>query len=180
MDQQLLQRTRYVLRSRVRKVQTCPNALFVSTCQHLLAWIENHPVLSGTVHYLRNVPGEHKERIEKTLAEATEAMRNVLKTFQTLKDEDGIPLALQYTAHYINLVRSTVEKLNMISDKRKKNILENLGEVESVLATLTSVYNELYALKDEESNAKKIIAIAKQIEVLTEMIKQIKEAHDSE
>lgn len=76
MDQLLLQRTRYVLRSRIRRVQTCPAALFVPTCQHLLKWIENHPVLSGIVCHLKEVPGEYKEQVTMTLNDAPEKVRS--------------------------------------------------------------------------------------------------------
>lgn len=75
MDQQLLQRTRYVLRSRVRRVQTCPSALFLAACQQLLKWIENHLVLSGIAHRLREIPGDYQERIEKTLNDAPEKVQ---------------------------------------------------------------------------------------------------------
>jgi len=75
MDQMLLQRTRYVLRSRIRRVQTCPEALFLPACLHLLKWIDNHPVLSGIALHLREVPGEYKARIAQTLSEAPEVAK---------------------------------------------------------------------------------------------------------
>ena len=43
MDPQLVQRTRYVLRSRTRRAQTCPNVLLGSACTQLVAWLKNHP-----------------------------------------------------------------------------------------------------------------------------------------
>ena len=76
MDEQLLQRTRYVLRSRVRKVQTCPSAIFVSTCQHFLRWIQNHPLFFGSIRHLHEIPGEFKDRILKTLNEIPDAVQS--------------------------------------------------------------------------------------------------------
>ena len=116
MDQELLQRTRYVLRSRVRKVQTCPKALFVSTCRHFVRWIENHPVLSGSVHYLQNVPGVNIERITKTLSEAP---------IKALTGEDYDPGS--YNANYfeehasicLSLVEAVARIENITKDKDK-------------------------------------------------------------
>ncbi|HXX23493.1 MAG TPA: hypothetical protein VEO19_10105 [Terriglobia bacterium] len=70
MDPQVIQRTRYVLRIRVRRAQTCPLALFPSACEHLLAWLESHPVLSSLVPRLKSPPAEAREQIEKIIADA--------------------------------------------------------------------------------------------------------------
>ncbi|MEN3313736.1 MAG: hypothetical protein V7645_3065 [Actinomycetota bacterium] len=53
MDQEVVQRTRYVLRSRFRRAQSCPPALFSATCAQLVAWLTSHPVLAGHLHALR-------------------------------------------------------------------------------------------------------------------------------
>jgi len=69
MDQLLIQRTRYLLRARFRRVQTCPNAMFVNSCRQLLHWIQNHPLLRYVVEDLSKVEGEHVSRIKQTLIE---------------------------------------------------------------------------------------------------------------
>lgn len=53
MDSQLVQRTRYLLKSRVKYAQTCPFYLFQSACLQLLNWLEQHPIFSGILHGLR-------------------------------------------------------------------------------------------------------------------------------
>ncbi len=58
MDPQLVQRTRYVLRSRVRRTQTCPLPLFPSACKHLVDWLTNHPIFSSLVIELERRSGE--------------------------------------------------------------------------------------------------------------------------
>src|SRR5579863_9270989 len=75
MDGLLLQRTRYVLRTRVRRVQTCPPVLFVSACNHLMQWVENHPIMSPVVSSLRKETGEFREHIAQTLREAPQSLR---------------------------------------------------------------------------------------------------------
>jgi hypothetical protein len=63
MDPQLLQRTRYVLRSRVRRTQTCPASLFPSACKHLVDWVSNHPVFSSLIKSLEATENESIEQI---------------------------------------------------------------------------------------------------------------------
>lgn len=62
MDDQLIQRSRYVLKTRIRRAKTCPRNLFPSACFHLLNWINNHPVFYGALVILRtNKPGFKEE-----------------------------------------------------------------------------------------------------------------------
>lgn len=46
MDEQLIQRTRYILHNRVRQVQKSHINLFPSACSRLLNWLKNHPIFS--------------------------------------------------------------------------------------------------------------------------------------
>ncbi len=73
MDPQVIQRTRYVLRARIRRTQTCPLALFPSACEHLLIWLENHPVLSSLVRRLGSLSTESRKQIEKIVADVSVA-----------------------------------------------------------------------------------------------------------
>jgi hypothetical protein len=63
MDPQLVQRTRYVLRSRVRRTQTCPIALFPSACKQLVDWLSNHPIFSSLICQLETRAVADVERI---------------------------------------------------------------------------------------------------------------------
>lgn len=55
MDEQLIQRSRYVLKTRIRRAKTCPINLFPSACNHFLNWANNHPIFSGSLINLRNM-----------------------------------------------------------------------------------------------------------------------------
>lgn len=58
MVDQLIQRSRYVLKTRIRRAKTCPRNLFPSACSHFLNWVNNHPIFSGALITLRtNKPG---------------------------------------------------------------------------------------------------------------------------
>lgn len=64
MDPQLVQRTRYVLRSRARRTQTCPITLFPSACKQLVDWLSNHPIFSALIRQLESRTITDVERIK--------------------------------------------------------------------------------------------------------------------
>ncbi len=57
MDERIIQRTRYILRSRFRRVQTLPNTLFFQAASQLFEWLTSHQILSSSIDYLDNIPG---------------------------------------------------------------------------------------------------------------------------
>jgi hypothetical protein len=63
MDQEIVQRTRYVLRARFRRAQTCPSALFSATCKQLHHWLSSHPIMAGHIHGIRHEPGDGAARV---------------------------------------------------------------------------------------------------------------------
>jgi hypothetical protein len=63
MDQELVQRTRYILRARFRRAQTCPTSLFSATCKQLHHWLSSHPVVSGHIHGVRRELGNGANRV---------------------------------------------------------------------------------------------------------------------
>ena len=69
MDQEIVQRTRYVLRARFRRAQTCPSALFSATCQQLHRWLSSHPVIAGHLHGIRREPGDGATRVRQIAAD---------------------------------------------------------------------------------------------------------------
>lgn len=81
MDPQLVQRTRYVLRSRVRRTQTCPLSLFPSASKHLVDWLINHPIFSSLV-----------EELESKSGEVGELMRQVMTNVTSNENDDSISL----------------------------------------------------------------------------------------
>jgi hypothetical protein len=64
VDQQLLQRTRYLLQTRFRRLRSASDGNIELVCAQVLSWLENHPILSGILQHLDNVPGEHHQEIQ--------------------------------------------------------------------------------------------------------------------
>ena len=64
MDQQLVQRTRYLLQTRFRRMRTAPTGNFELVCGQVLDWLGNHPILSAVLQHLDNVPGDHHLEIK--------------------------------------------------------------------------------------------------------------------
>ena len=71
MDPQLVQRTRYVLRSRVRRTQTCPLPLFPAACEHLVDWLTHHPIFSALVTELERQAGDAGKGIVSVIGDCT-------------------------------------------------------------------------------------------------------------
>lgn len=69
MDQELVQRTRYILRARFRTPLTCPPALLPSACSHLLGWLSRHPILGGHLAVVRSLENEPATRVRQTVAD---------------------------------------------------------------------------------------------------------------
>ena len=63
MDDQLIQRSRYVLKTRIRRAKTCPRNLFPSACNHFLNWVNNHPIFSGALITLRTNKSGFKDEL---------------------------------------------------------------------------------------------------------------------
>lgn len=68
MDEQLIQRSRYVLKTRIRRAKTCPVNLFPSACNHFLNWANNHPVFSGSLMNLRNMNSNIYDELKSYVA----------------------------------------------------------------------------------------------------------------
>jgi hypothetical protein len=55
MDPVLVQRTRYILRTRFNRAQTCPPAMLGSVCAQLLGWLNTHPVTAAHISGLKQL-----------------------------------------------------------------------------------------------------------------------------
>lgn len=67
MDQQLLQRTRYLLQARFRRIRTAEIGNFERVCQQVFDWLEHHPILGSVLQHLENIPGDHHHEIKLLL-----------------------------------------------------------------------------------------------------------------
>jgi len=160
MDQLLLQRTRYVLRSRVRRVQTCPPALFVPACQHLLKWIDNHLVLSAIARRLREVPGEYKEQITKTLREVRETEGSYDPGFYSATSSEEHAAACLELLHAIASVEDiTAPKrefvLRCLAEYLTQNAYIKYDESLEVLRDVA--IDGLYEYLDEQMDARNVL-----------------------
>lgn len=88
MDSELVQRTRYLLRSRFRRPQTCPDALFPQTCSQLVQWLNNHPITAGHLHALRRLESDAVQRIRQTAADLQGQVRSYSPGFYSAQSAD--------------------------------------------------------------------------------------------
>jgi len=88
MDSELVQRTRYLLRSRFRRPQTCPDALFSQTCHQLVTWLTNHPITAGHLHALHRVECDAVQRIRQTAADLEGQVRSYNPGFYSAQSAD--------------------------------------------------------------------------------------------
>lgn len=121
MDQLLVQRTRYLLRSRFRRAQTCPNAMFVNSCIQLVHWIKNHPLLRYVVEDLAKVEGEHVLRIQKTLTEVPTCTGSYNPGFYTAETN------IMHSAVCWLLVKG-VSELDSLESRKQDFVISCLGE----------------------------------------------------
>ena len=67
MNQQAIQRTRYLLQTRFRRLRGASIGNFEQVCKQVLDWLEKHPVLSASLRHLEQVTGEHHSEIRSIL-----------------------------------------------------------------------------------------------------------------
>ncbi len=163
MDQRLLQRTRYILRARARRVQKCPQALFVPACVHFLDWITNHPVLSAITIHLKNSPGDYKGQIAKIIKEAPEAMmlrQNYQPGLYSAKSQNehaGICLEVMYAvAGLLPLTKETQEYVieNLGEYLTGNNLIEDKAAIETIRDVAV---DGLYEYLDEQLDTRNVL-----------------------
>lgn len=119
MDQQLLQRTRYILQSRFRKIQTAGIGHFELVTKQVIDWLEKHPIIGSVIQYLDQVPGEHHKEIELLLASDISGMRYYILTVrrQYPKQESEpefygyTPITIeQHASACLQVLRATVQR----------------------------------------------------------------------
>lgn len=67
MDPLLVQRTRYILKSRFRRAQTCPVNLLPATTAQVMVWLENHPIMLSILARLRAIETNATIEVEDIL-----------------------------------------------------------------------------------------------------------------
>lgn len=121
MDQLLIQRTRYLLRSRFRRVQTCPDAMFVNSCRQLVHWIKNHPLLRYVVADLSTIEGEHVARIKQTLDEVPSCKGSYAPGFYTAETD------LKHSSVCWLIVQG-ISELESLEPRKQQFVISCLGE----------------------------------------------------
>lgn len=66
MDSSLVQRGRYILRARFRRLDTCSVQMLPEACAHLLDWLRGHPALGPVVNQLRRLDPSVEEVLART------------------------------------------------------------------------------------------------------------------
>lgn len=67
MDPLLVQRTRYILKSRFRRAQTCPANLLPATTAQVMAWLESHPIMLSILARLRTIETNAAAEVDDVL-----------------------------------------------------------------------------------------------------------------
>lgn len=160
MDERLIQRSRYVLRSRVRRVQTVPSAMFVQACQQLIEWLSNHPVLSAGIRHLDSIEGDFREVIPKIVKDASLSEGAYDPGFYDAKN------SVEHAAVCLSIVRA----IALVREKapgKHEFIIRCLGEYftqdphinyEDAIETLRDVaIDGLYEFLDERIDARNVL-----------------------
>lgn len=121
MDQLLIQRTRYLLRARFRRTQTCPESMLINSCQQLINWINNHPLLKFVISDLSNIKGEHVDRIAQTISEVPE-YRGSYYPGKYMAET-----SLKHSSVCFLLVKG-ISELGDLEEQKKKFVISCLGE----------------------------------------------------
>lgn len=118
MDQQLLQRTRYLLQTRFRKIRTASAGNFEVVTKQVLNWLENHPVVGSVIQYLDQVPGEHHQEIQQLMSTQINGSRyyNLAVKHTPKQDHEAeflgyTPVTLeQHASACLQVLRATVQR----------------------------------------------------------------------
>lgn len=103
MDEQLIQRTRYILHNRVRQVQKSRVNLFPSSCARLLNWLKNHPIFAPIIAKLEksNLDSQNMVNAIVNSVKKNESISSVPRTTFTSFEEQA--------ADYYHIVKGLSE-----------------------------------------------------------------------
>ncbi|MEG3754370.1 hypothetical protein [Psychromonas arctica] len=95
--------------------------MFVNSCQQLVHWIKNHPLLRYVVADLSKVDGVHVSRIEQTLTEAPEARGSYDPGFYTAETN------IKHSSVCWLIIKG-ISELENIEPRKQQFVISNLGE----------------------------------------------------
>jgi hypothetical protein len=121
MDQQLLQRTRYLLQTRFRKIQTAQTGNFELVVKQVLNWLEGHPLIGAVIQHLDQVPGNHHAEIQLLLSSKLNGSRYHRLTVSRSPKQEHEPEFHGYTpvndrehaSACLQIIRATVQRPNI-------------------------------------------------------------------
>mgnify|MGYP006300555069 FL=1 len=121
MDERLIQRTRYILRSRFRRVQTLPDSLFFQSTRHLFEWLQNHPILSSSLTYLEKVDGKYIDDINQIYDEVvSNAQEYQPRSYEADSFEEHASACMK--------IVKTITKYQKSSTGRHRQLIRRLAE----------------------------------------------------
>ncbi|MGB7593838.1 MAG: hypothetical protein WCD04_13575 [Terriglobia bacterium] len=158
MDPQVIQRTRYVLRARIRRTQTCPLGLFPSACKQLLSWLENHPIFSSLVGRLASLGTEPHQQIGKIIADVAAGRPCWPGFYAAASTEEHAVLCL----HTLRAIVMTGELQSDVMDNAFCALAdylsgESLGAQEAVTRLRDVAIDGVYEYLDEQIDTRNII-----------------------
>jgi hypothetical protein len=121
MDEHLVQRTRYLLQTRFRRVRVAKRGHFAKICKQLLDWLENHPIIGSVIHRLDTTEGDHHQEVQWML-ELEDGMLGAYYPITVLKRKnDSVPAFKGYTATNfdqhssacLQLLRASIQRVNL-------------------------------------------------------------------
>mgnify|MGYP006425641537 CR=1 FL=1 len=154
MDQELIQRARYILRSRIRRLKKCPIGLLIPTSIQFNNWLQSHPLFNALILELEQVESEFRneiskireDRVDHPSAEITnfysatslkehaalcyEIVKNLTLIDQSIKNERLINMVYTGLATYLSAERifETEEAIEIIRDVAIDGLYEYLDE----------------------------------------------------
>lgn len=182
MDEKLIQRTRYLLHARVRRVKKCHNTHFEITIKQLLKWLEAHPIFNPIMCHIELIESDIANKI-KNFQKSLDPNDNSMELIKADTFEEHIYLCLNvlkmcsdftgsgnrrkehnfYTKLIFMLAGQQVAKLDDQLELIKDIALEDLFEyLDEQIDSRNTIYGLLlkYKQRCEWFNVEKLIRIA--------------------
>lgn len=121
MDEQLVQRTRYLLQTRFRRARVAKRGHFEKICKQLLDWLENHPIISSIIHRLDTTKGDHHQEIQWMLGLEERMLGTYFHVAILKKTNENVPEFKGYTATNfeqhssacLQLIRASIQRASL-------------------------------------------------------------------
>ena len=173
MDPELVQRTRYILRMRFRRAQTCPIAMLGSVCTQLLHWLNTHPVTAAHISGLKQLSStdiaEDVYGIESYFLERKESgydWDSFFSFFQTRNLYNAVNIE-QHAVICFTILEVVARSFNKLGNLEESRFLPALGvyltknitiEIDDAIREIRDVaFDGLFEYLDERLDSRNVI-----------------------